>query len=350
MKIVSSAVAMTSQHQFVASFSKTENFRMWKNVPQNRSGASKSNPKTDLLQISDQARAANQVEQKENQPEKLEISEQDKQKIKLIEKILSAMSGKKIKLNIPAKLDIKPNPAGGVKINVTIPRPQTNPNEGSGMVYELHEIYQESEMMNFAAQGIVQTADGKEINFTTQLQLARQYTSEEHISIKSGDALKDPIVINFGGASAMLSTNKIEFDLDADGEKDNISFVNPGSGFLAIDKNNNGLVDDGTELFGPATGNGFLELAEYDEDQNGWIDENDPVYEKLRIWTYDGDQHQLATLKQKNVGAISVGSIDTEFQYKNSKNQLEGLARSTGIFLKEDGGGAGTIQQIDLVV
>jgi hypothetical protein len=349
MRIAGSAVTLTSQHELVASLTKTENFRVWGNVPPNRSGAAETGSKKDWLEISDQARAANKVEQQQKKTEGPELSEHDKVKIRLIEQILSAIHGKKVTLNIPAKLDIQANPAWGVQKNITIPSSQTNPEQGWGMVYELHETYQESEMLNFAAQGVVQTADGRKISFSTQLQLTRRYTSDEQISIKAGDALKDPLVINFGGAAAMLSSNKVDFDLNADGATDHISFVNPGSGFLAMDKNNNGLVDDGTELFGPLTGNGFLELADYDEDRNGWIDENDPAYEKLRIWTYEGAQTQLETLKEKNVGAIAVGSIDTEFQYKNSQNQLVGLARSTGIFLKEDGE-AGIIQQIDLVV
>jgi len=64
-------------------------------------------------------------------------------------------------------------------------------------------------------------------------------------------------------------------DLDANGVTEKISFVGSGGGFLALDKNSDGVVNDGRELFGAATGQGFKELAEYDSDNNNWINEND---------------------------------------------------------------------------
>ena len=62
-----------------------------------------------------------------------------------------------------------------------------------------------------------------------------------------------------------------------------ISFVGSGSGLLALDKNGDGIINNGTELFGPNTQDGFSELSKYDSDGNGWIDENDSVYDNLRI-------------------------------------------------------------------
>lgn len=47
------------------------------------------------------------------------------------------------------------------------------------------------------------------------------------------------------------------------------------------------LVNNGSELFGPTNGNGFQELAEYDKDGNGWIDENDEIFGSLKIWAED---------------------------------------------------------------
>lgn len=51
--------------------------------------------------------------------------------------------------------------------------------------------------------------------------------------------------------------------------------VRPGGVFLALDKNGDSVINDGKELFGAATGQGFKELAIYDSDKNYWIDEND---------------------------------------------------------------------------
>lgn len=75
------------------------------------------------------------------------------------------------------------------------------------------------------------------------------------------------------------------FDLDCDGKEEEISSLGKGSGFLALDKNGDGIINDGTELFGTKSGDGFADLAEYDEDGNGWIDEDDGIFSQLRIWT-----------------------------------------------------------------
>jgi hypothetical protein len=142
---------------------------------------------------------------------------------------------------------------------------------------------------------------------------------------------------------------QFQFDLNSDGTKEQIAFVAPGSGFLALDKNGDGTINNGSELFGPGTGNGFKDLAAYDSDGNGWIDENDAVFNNLRIWTKDSaGNDQLFTLSQKGVGALYLGNVATPFSVKDEQNALLGQVRSTGIFLQENGT-VGTLQQVDLV-
>ena len=171
------------------------------------------------------------------------------------------------------------------------------------------------------------------------------------MSIRKGDAVKkDPLVVNFNGTSAQLTDAKFAFDLNSDGKTDKVSFVGAGSGFLALDKNGNGVIDNGSELFGTQSGNGFADLSAYDSDGNKWIDENDAVYSKLQIWSKDaGGGDHLSTLAQLNVGALYLGNVATPFDLKNRANDLQGQVRSSGVFLHEDGS-AGTLQQVDLVV
>lgn len=117
-----------------------------------------------------------------------------------------------------------------------------------------------------------------------------------------------------------------------------------------MDKNNDNKVNNGKELFGPQTGKGFQELSEYDSDNNGWIDENDDIFDKLRIWTKDSEGNdQLFALGQKGIGAIYLGNVDTSFDIKDSLNQMNGRIQKTGLFLKECGT-VGTIQHIDLAL
>ena len=148
----------------------------------------------------------------------------------------------------------------------------------------------------------------------------------------------DPLVINLDIPSAKLTDQKSDFDLDADGKSENISFLSPGSGFIALDINDDGIINDGNELFGTKVGDGFYELSAYDADDNGWIDENDPIYEKLRIWTKDeSDNDHLFALGQKGVGAIYLGNVSTDFGLKNSSNNTNGQIKKTGIYLNENG-------------
>ena len=221
--------------------------------------------------------------------------------------------------------------------------------QGWGVDYELHETRTEVEATAFSAQGVVRTADGKDIKFNLSLEMQRAFTEESSFSFKAGDALIDPLVVNFGGTAAQLTQERYAFDLNADGQQEQVAFAKGGSAFLALDKNGDGKISNGKELFGPSSGNGFSELAAYDADHNSWIDENDPVYADLRLMSADGSGGtQLATLAQKNVGAIYLGNAATPFTMKTDAQETQGEVVRTGVFLNEQGG-AGTIQQVNLV-
>ncbi len=209
----------------------------------------------------------------------------------------------------------------------------------------------EEEVTEFSSAGIVKTADGREISFNVNVEMSRSfeqymehYTSEEVV-------LRDPLVINLDSAPANISDQTFFFDIDADGKEDEISMLGKGSGFLALDKNNDGVINDGSELFGALTGNGFKELAKYDDDGNGWIDEADEIFNKLKVWTKDENgKDVLLSLKEADLGAIYLNSVSTEFSVNNVEtNQQNAQVRSTGVYLKESGG-SGSIQQIDFAV
>lgn len=278
-----------------------------------------------------------------------EMSEEDKNKIRLLNKLFEALTGKKLKFYVPNAFLKKKLPQ---QATYDIPKPQeAQPQrKGWGISYKKHEIYTENSTMDFSAKGVINTADGRSIQIDLSLNVERTFVSENHISFKAGDALIDPLVINYEGASASLTNQKYEFDIDNDGSNDMISFASNGSGFLVYDKNGDGIVNNGSELFGPQSGNGFLELKAYDSDGNDWIDENDPIYEKLQIWTKnEAGEDQLFAIGHKGIGAIYLNAVQSPFEIKDSSNALQGKIQQTGIFLKENGT-AGTIQHVDLSV
>lgn len=210
--------------------------------------------------------------------------------------------------------------------------------------------HEEAEDTAFCTSGTVRTADGREISFGLELGMSRRFREETKIeNITEIVDLTDPLVINLDGNIAGLSDQKFMFDIDADGEEESISYLQGGSGYLALDKNGDGVINDGSELFGTKSGDGFADLAEYDADGNGWIDENDPIFDKLLIWAKDENgKDELYTLKESGVGAICLQRAATDFSLNSQKdNTQNGQIRSTGIFLYENGN-AGTMQQLDL--
>ena len=92
----------------------------------------------------------------------------------------------------------------------------------------------------------------------------------------------DPLVVNFDGTAAQLSDAKFSFDLQRDGQNETLPTLGSGSGFLALDLNGDGKINDGGERFGPRSGDEFADLAQYDGDGNPWIDEADPIYCAVR--------------------------------------------------------------------
>jgi len=215
------------------------------------------------------------------------------------------------------------------------------------------DIHYEDEKMSFNSSGAVRTEDGREINFNLEMEMNRSFLSESEqetiLNVWQEEVnLTDPLVINFSGNAPELSDITFEFDLDSDGDMENISFLKPGSGFLAFDKNGDGKVNNGRELFGPGTGNGFNELSEFDEDGNMWIDENDAIYSKLSVWSKgQNGKDVLISLKDADVGAIYLGNTATSFNLNTENNSIKGQIRSTGVFLHENGK-VGSVQQIDL--
>ena len=136
--------------------------------------------------------------------------------------------------------------------------------------------------------------------------------------------------------------------VNADGTVENIHKLNAGSGYLALDQNKDGIINDGSELFGTKSGDGFADLAKYDEDHNGWIDENDSIFEQLKIWVQDGDGNgSLYSLKEQNVGAICLNNAPTYINQYDKNGAVSAVIRSTGMFLFENGR-AGTMQHLDM--
>lgn len=182
--------------------------------------------------------------------------------------------------------------------------------------------------------------------------MQRSYREESRVEIQMGPAAQreDPIVINFPGTSAQLQDQRFEFDLNSDGELEALPLLANGTGFLVYDRNSDGEVNDGSELFGALTGDGYADLKAIDDDGNGWIDAADSATDELYLWLPEaGGNGKLLTLEEAGVAAVSTSSIGTPFELRGQQNADLGAVRSTGLYLSTDDA-VGTTQQIDLSV
>ena len=201
----------------------------------------------------------------------------------------------------------------------------------------------EYEHLQFSAQGLVRTADGRELRFELQLSLSR--LEIDHRELRT-TATQDPLVLNFDGPAASLQGRRWDFDLNEDGVRESLPGLGAGSAWLVFDRNGDGLASDGGELFGPRSGDGFAELAALDADGDGWIDEADPTWAQLHLWRPGGG---LQPLSDAGVGALSLARLATPFALRGAQGEPAGELRSSGFYLREDGR-PGSLQQVDLTV
>ena len=368
---------MQSQHQLSIVQKQSQKLQMWLGarpteaggsdntaLPSNNAGNANANRNSVLLRISEQARlAVERFEAKtvQNTPSassteaSAPVQDPDEPhltpQLVMMRDLLERLTGVRARVFDAGTLQNQGSASNAAANAASNAAAQGNADPGYGLIYEEHHLREEAEHTQFSAQGVVRTADGKEINFQLNLDMQRYWREESSTSLRLGNAKQiDPLVINFDGQAAQLQSQRFAFDLNSDGETENLPMLTGGRGYLALDSNQNGQIDNGSELFGPGSGNGFAELAAHDDDGNGWIDENDAVYEQLRVWTPATEgAGQLQSLKQVGVGAIAVNAASTAFALRDGNNQSLGAVRASSVYLREDGG-VGSVQQIDLSV
>ncbi len=353
MRINGSQLHAVAFHQLTERHERTESLRAWRGAqrPDFEGRLRPQGRGIDTSAISSGARGAHEAS-KASGPSKAgdELDGPADPKVRLLVAIIERMTGKKLHLFDPAEVErasVEAQADGEAMQKAAAPAQRA----GWGVEYDFHEVYAESETTNFASEGIVHTADGKEIRFKVELRMERQFLEQTNLSLRLGDAqLKDPLILNFDGTAAELSDTTVSFDLDADGQSEAMRFLKHGSAFLFLDLDGNGRATNGAELFGAKTGKGFEELRQHDTDGDGWIDEDDAAFSFMRLWSHDENGNDEVTdLADADVGAISFSATVTPFALKDASNQLQGQIRSTGVYLAESGG-AGTVQQLDIAV
>jgi len=160
---------------------------------------------------------------------------------------------------------------------------------------------------------------------------------------------RDPLTLDLDGDGletvGIDSANPILFDHDGDGLKNATGWIKPDDGFLVLDRDGNGTIDDGTELFGDSTpldagskaADGFDALSQEDTNHDGIVDANDTNFANLRIWRdvdSDGitDEGELHTLESLGVAGLHVAKTENTTRLSNG-NQIADL----GSYIRTDG-------------
>ena len=144
---------------------------------------------------------------------------------------------------------------------------------------------------------------------------------------------QDPLILDLDGNGIDITSlqDGQQFDIDGDGTIDQTAWIRGNDALLALDRNKDGKINNGTELFGDQNGaaDGFGELAKFDDNQDGKIDANDTVFSALILLRANGEQ---ATLMDEGITSISLSMITPIDQ-----RLIGGDLVATSHFTRDDG-------------
>jgi hypothetical protein len=228
----------------------------------------------------------------------------------------------------------------GKKIQITsfesdsyVSTPSTSGKISNEPIATYIQTQKESSSLELGFSGKVKTSEGKELEFSLSLSWHEEFS--QRIDLISGQIMQDPLIISFDGMPPVLA-EQFDFALTTNAQKLNY-----------LSQNN--LIDDGSELFGPKSGDGFAELANFDDDENGWIDSNDTIFKQLHLWKPNEEGGIVVNLEEIGIGAISLQSIETNFTSKKDINTPIANYKEASVVLGEDGN-AYSLLSVDIAV
>jgi hypothetical protein len=157
---------------------------------------------------------------------------------------------------------------------------------------------------------------------------------------------KSPLVLSTRGDYRLTSARDgVQFDIDGDGSREQVAWTARDSdlAFVALDRNGNGRIDSGAELFGDSTllangqtaANGFIALAELDANSDGSVDAADPLWTQLLLWT-DANHDGISTMAEtQSVTSSRVTAIATAYEPSGRQDRHGNEFRYKRTFLRD---------------
>jgi hypothetical protein len=187
----------------------------------------------------------------------------------------------------------------------------------------MEEALKKSLGVNETSANLYRLLDLREM-LTSALSDTLSNTAQTFTEAQKAVVVVDPLILDLDGDGFDITTKKdgTYFDLNSDGFAEKINWTRE-DGILAIDKNGNGTIDNGAEVFGDyhimsdgtRAENGFTALAQYDSNADGVINADDEIFGDLRVWIdADGDGFtdagELKTLSDHNISSINLNSTN----------------------------------------
>ncbi|MBV1910398.1 MAG: hypothetical protein KUG78_13935 [Kangiellaceae bacterium] len=209
--------------------------------------------------------------------------------------------------------------------------------DGSSVTYSYTSSFSESFELHFSnnensfsldlnyssseSQTISFKQNSDESSFSLEITSKRSFSFELSLEVTAVEQ-SDPLIIDldFSGFKFESIISDIQFDLDGDGELEFISNLSGEDAFLAIDKNNNGVIDNGTELFGDQEGakDGFAALKLLDSNSDHQINAEDQLFHQILLLKFNEyGMQNTRTLSEQGITTLSLNPTNNHQEYEN---------------------------------